>query len=106
VHPLGPWRVRYAHHGLPFPRCTCAHPAGLRLGLYSPIKAAVNGDTSFGRKLLAGSLSGGLAAAISSPTELIKVGRGRRAAQWHAACGGHAVQPVCLFEMWHAGRVL
>jgi solute carrier family 25 uncoupling protein 8/9 len=50
---------------------------GLRLGLYSPIKASVKSmggqeELSFGGKLAAGTLSGGLAAALTSPTELIK----------------------------------
>jgi hypothetical protein len=65
--------------------------AGLRLGLYNPIKTAVVGVAGpagsggggggqervpVGLKIAAGSLSGGLAAALSSPTELIKVGAG------------------------------
>ena len=72
----------------------------MRLGLYSPIKTALStlGGTaagscgrsaataataavatasrpelSFMGKLLAGSLSGGLAAAVTNPTELVKV---------------------------------
>ena len=69
---------------------------GLRLGLYSPLKDAIAGlggsgteaagsgtaaaggapppQLSFVGKLLAGSLSGGVAAAITNPTELVKVG--------------------------------
>ena len=68
---------------------------GLRLGLYSPLKDALAGlggsstvaagsgmvaaggapppQLSFVGKLLAGSLSGGVAAAITNPTELVKV---------------------------------
>mmetsp|Transcript_21692 Transcript_21692/g.38771 ORF Transcript_21692/g.38771 Transcript_21692/m.38771 type:complete len:310 (-) Transcript_21692:793-1722(-) len=48
---------------------------GARLGLYTPIKAAIVGDDrnpSFQMKVLSGSLSGGLAAAVTSPIELIK----------------------------------
>jgi len=47
---------------------------GARLGLYTPIKAAICGDVkpSFEMKVLSGSLSGGLAAAVTSPIELIK----------------------------------
>lgn len=60
--------------------------AGLRLGLYSPIKSALytlgsspganssdgKDKLSFAGKLAAGSLSGGLAAAVTNPTELVK----------------------------------
>lgn len=47
---------------------------GLRLGLYSPIKSvlAPDGQASFVTKLSSGTLSGAFAAALSSPTELIK----------------------------------
>lgn len=48
---------------------------GLRLGLYSPVKQVLGGrehNVTFAGKVLAGSLSGGFAAAISSPTELVK----------------------------------
>ena len=49
---------------------------GARLGLYTPIKAAISGGdgkaSSFELKVLSGSLSGGLAAAVTSPIELIK----------------------------------
>jgi solute carrier family 25 (mitochondrial uncoupling protein), member 8/9 len=47
---------------------------GLRLGLYTEIKEdmAPNDDASFGVKLAAGTMSGTIAAALSSPTELIK----------------------------------
>eukprot|EP00201_Polytomella_parva_P011889 CAMPEP_0175056958 /NCGR_PEP_ID=MMETSP0052_2-20121109/10980_1 /TAXON_ID=51329 ORGANISM="Polytomella parva, Strain SAG 63-3" /NCGR_SAMPLE_ID=MMETSP0052_2 /ASSEMBLY_ACC=CAM_ASM_000194 /LENGTH=316 /DNA_ID=CAMNT_0016322083 /DNA_START=52 /DNA_END=1002 /DNA_ORIENTATION=+ len=49
---------------------------GARLGLYTPIKMAIAGDekaaASFQLKVLSGSLSGGLAAAVTSPIELIK----------------------------------
>jgi hypothetical protein len=80
-HPTSP-RHHYFHTFL-----------GLRLGLYSPIKdalaavgtsapaggAAAAGPSSpgpplsFMGKMAAGSLSGGLAAAITNPTELVKV---------------------------------
>ncbi|GFR52872.1 hypothetical protein Agub_g15500 [Astrephomene gubernaculifera] len=48
---------------------------GARLGLYTPIKFLICGDNakpSFEMKVLSGSLSGGLAAAVTSPIELIK----------------------------------
>eukprot|EP00798_Chlamydomonas_sp_ICE-L_P024962 gene24962-10620_t len=48
---------------------------GARLGLYTPIKAAIAGENvkpSLELKILSGSLSGGLAAAVTSPIELIK----------------------------------
>eukprot|EP00195_Chlamydomonas_chlamydogama_P006491 CAMPEP_0202901760 /NCGR_PEP_ID=MMETSP1392-20130828/14521_1 /ASSEMBLY_ACC=CAM_ASM_000868 /TAXON_ID=225041 /ORGANISM="Chlamydomonas chlamydogama, Strain SAG 11-48b" /LENGTH=313 /DNA_ID=CAMNT_0049588371 /DNA_START=335 /DNA_END=1276 /DNA_ORIENTATION=+ len=47
---------------------------GARLGLYTPIKAAIAGDgkQTLELKVLSGSLSGGLAAAVTSPIELIK----------------------------------
>lgn len=48
---------------------------GARLGLYTPIKTAICGETvkpSLEMKVLSGSLSGGLAAAVTSPIELIK----------------------------------
>ena len=49
---------------------------GARLGLYSPIKAAISGGdgkaSSLEMKVLSGSLSGGLAAAVTSPIELVK----------------------------------
>lgn len=47
---------------------------GARLGLYTPIKAAIAGDgkQTLQLKILSGSLSGGLAAAVTSPIELIK----------------------------------
>ena len=50
-------------------------PAGARLGFYTPIKAMVCGDhkQTLGMKVLAGGLSGGLSAAVTSPMELIKV---------------------------------
>jgi solute carrier family 25 uncoupling protein 8/9 len=66
---------------------------GLRLGLYNPIKSLMAGaggpqggdgprrgpapkdQAPVGLKVAAGSLSGGLAAALSSPTELIKARR-------------------------------
>jgi solute carrier family 25 (mitochondrial uncoupling protein), member 8/9 len=47
---------------------------GLRLGLYAPIKStlAPDGNASFSVKLASGTMSGTIAAALSSPTELIK----------------------------------
>lgn len=48
---------------------------GARLGLYTPIKAMICGEQSMPplqMKILAGSLSGGLAAAVTSPIELVK----------------------------------
>ncbi|KAG2482543.1 hypothetical protein HYH03_018534 [Edaphochlamys debaryana] len=48
---------------------------GARLGLYTPIKTMICGETarpSLEMKVLSGSLSGGLAAAVTSPIELIK----------------------------------
>ena len=46
---------------------------GARLGLYTPIKQILSKDKpSFTEKLLAGSLSGGLAAGVTSPIELLK----------------------------------
>lgn len=49
---------------------------GLRFGLYSPFKAALGvqeGDKgSLHKKVAAGCLSGGLSAAISNPTELVR----------------------------------
>jgi hypothetical protein len=49
--------------------------AGARLGLYEPIKRLIGGDTqpSFVKNVVAGSVSGGLAAVICNPTELVKV---------------------------------
>ena len=53
--------------------CPACH-AGLRLGMYTPIKSAMAGDnSSIGIKVVAGTISGGVAAAISSPAELVKV---------------------------------
>jgi len=48
---------------------------GARLGLYTPIKSIITKDAkhpSLEMKVLSGSLSGGLAAAVTSPIELIK----------------------------------
>lgn len=47
---------------------------GLRIGLYTPIKDSLsNGDSiSLQSKLAAGCLSGGLAAAITNPIELVR----------------------------------
>lgn len=47
---------------------------GARLGLYTPIKTMLvpEGQPSLNMKVAAGSLSGGLAAAVTSPIELIK----------------------------------
>ncbi|PNH06154.1 Mitochondrial substrate carrier family protein ucpB [Tetrabaena socialis] len=49
---------------------------GARLGLYTPIKTLLCGEVarpSLEMKVLSGSLSGGLAAAVTSPIELIKI---------------------------------
>ena len=48
---------------------------GARLGTYSPIKRALGGDEehiSLLRNLVAGSVSGGFAAAVTNPLDLIK----------------------------------
>jgi hypothetical protein len=50
---------------------------GLRLGLYSPIKDALGASTSKDawstyKKVAAGMASGGMAAAITNPTELVR----------------------------------
>jgi len=48
---------------------------GARLGLYTPLKqliSAKDGAPTFTEKILAGSISGGLAAAATSPIELLK----------------------------------
>lgn len=47
---------------------------GTRLGLYTPIKMIISKDKppNFYQKIVAGSLSGGFAAALTSPIELIK----------------------------------
>ncbi|MEW5310807.1 MAG: hypothetical protein WDW38_002568 [Sanguina aurantia] len=48
---------------------------GARLGMYTPIKVALCGEgskPSLNMKILSGSLSGGLAAAVTSPIELVK----------------------------------
>lgn len=48
---------------------------GARLGLYTPIKTLIAGEgksVSLEKKILSGSLSGGLAAAVTSPIELVK----------------------------------
>ncbi|GLI68255.1 hypothetical protein VaNZ11_012609 [Volvox africanus] len=48
---------------------------GARLGLYTPIKTLICGESAkptLEMKVLSGSLSGGLAAAVTSPIELIK----------------------------------
>jgi len=49
--------------------------AGARLGLYEPIKRLLGADAdpSFLKNVAAGSASGGLAAVICNPTELVKV---------------------------------
>ncbi len=53
---------------------TPARPPGLRLGMYGPLKTAVGADAdpTLARKILAGSLSGGIATLITNPMELIK----------------------------------
>jgi len=61
---------------------------GARLGLYTPIKTVIAGDVpvqSLSQKILAGSLSGGLAAAATSPIELVKT---RMQAAGRTAGGG------------------
>jgi solute carrier family 25 uncoupling protein 8/9 len=70
---------------------------GVRLGLYEPCKQVIASLTTttttstggpkqpgFAGKLLAGSASGGLAAAITNPTELVKVScdGGSRGGTW------------------------
>ncbi|KAG1659971.1 hypothetical protein FOA52_010604 [Chlamydomonas sp. UWO 241] len=47
---------------------------GARLGMYTPIKSALVGEgkQTFATKILAGTLSGGFAAAATSPIELVK----------------------------------
>jgi hypothetical protein len=45
---------------------------GLRIGLYEPVKAAIGGD-GLGSKIAAGLATGGLAIAVASPTDLVKV---------------------------------
>lgn len=50
---------------------------GIRLGLYDPIKGLLSADGSgghlhVGQKLLAGSLSGGIGAVLTTPMELVK----------------------------------
>lgn len=47
---------------------------GLRLGMYGPLKTAVGADVdpTLAKKILAGSLSGGIATLITNPMELIK----------------------------------
>jgi hypothetical protein len=46
---------------------------GLRIGLYTSIKDAMSGEdgTSFQQKISAGCASGGLAAAVTNPMELV-----------------------------------
>ena len=50
---------------------------GARLGLYEPVKRLIGADAqpSFVKNVVAGSASGGLAAVICNPTELVKVSR-------------------------------
>ena len=54
---------------------------GLRLGLYNPIKDALRSDPtsplSLVAKLTAGVVAGSVAAGMTSPLELVKVGGGR-----------------------------
>lgn len=75
--------------------------AGARLGLYTPMKTLLCGEAakpSLEMKVLAGSLSGGLAAAVTSPIELIKV-RWRRAARvlpGAVHCQGIVTCVVCV----------
>lgn len=64
---------------------------GARLGMYTPIKAAICGDNAkppLEMKILSGSISGGLAAAITSPIELVKTRLQVRF--WHALHDGEA----------------
>ena len=49
--------------------------AGIRLGTYSPLKRALGGDEehiSLLRNLVAGSIAGGVAAAVTNPLDLVK----------------------------------
>ena len=49
--------------------------AGIRLGTYSPLKRALGGDEehiSLLRNLMAGSIAGGVAAAVTNPLDLVK----------------------------------
>lgn len=73
------------------------------MGLYSPIKSALymlgsspgakssdaKDKLSFAGKLAAGSLSGGLAAAVTNPTELVKVS---------------LIKPVSLIDAMYLGN--
>ena len=49
-------------------------PAGLRLGMYGPMKSALGADTdpTLARKVAAGSASGAVATFITNPIELLK----------------------------------
>ena len=64
----------------PCPPCPRILP-GLRLGLYNPIKDALRSDPtsplSLVAKLTAGVVAGSVAAGMTSPLELVKVGGGR-----------------------------
>jgi solute carrier family 25 uncoupling protein 8/9 len=58
----------------PSEACCLCH-AGLRIGLYSPLKSAFGADKDSSAllpKVAAGMLSGALAAGISNPTDLVK----------------------------------
>ena len=68
---------------------------GARLGMYTPIKNILIGDEkpTFAMKVAAGSISGGVAAAITSPIELIKVSR---LPGPHATCGGSGTHALLL----------
>lgn len=62
---------------------------GMRLGLYTPIKDAVgvtkqNDGWNMYKKIAAGMLSGGIAAGLTNPTELVRT---HFSAQLHAAIG-------------------
>ena len=53
----------------------CHSPAGVRLGCYGPVKEAMgvtSDNPSLMRKIAAGSISGGVAAGVTNPLDLIK----------------------------------
>ena len=56
---------------LTVPAC---HHAGLRLGMYAPLKTAIGADTdpTLLKKVAAGSASGAIATFITNPIELLK----------------------------------
>jgi hypothetical protein len=75
---------------------------GARLGLYTPIKSAIVGEgntASLNLKILSGSLSGGLAAAVTSPIELVKTRLQVRDAS--LGCSLSTAQGLCAVTMQH-----